>query len=92
MRKIVIAMLALVSLATAVAPAQADWRYRRAPRVVHGGHGGWVGPAIVGGLALGILGGAIVNERYSGPYCRWVVVDREWDGYRWRPVMEQVCE
>lgn len=72
MRKFTIAMLALITVAATIVPANAQ--YRRYPQ--HRG-GGWVGPAIVGGLALGI-GSALVYDRYR-PHC-WIeeqdVVDR----------------
>ena len=68
MRKFTIAMLALI---VTVVPANAQ--YRRHPQ--H--RGGWVGPAIVGGLALG-LGSAFVYDRYRR-HC-WIeeqdIIDR----------------
>jgi hypothetical protein len=71
MHKFTIAMLALITVAATIVPANAQ--YRRYPQ--H--RGGWLGPAIVGGLALGI-GSALVYDRYR-PHC-WVeeqdVVDR----------------
>jgi hypothetical protein len=68
MRKFTIAMLALI---VTVVPANAQYRRHAAHR------GSWVGPAIVGGLALGI-GSALVYDRYRR-HC-WIeeqdVVDR----------------
>ena len=72
MRKFTIAMLALGTVAATCIPANAQYR-----RYLQHRGGGWVGPAIVGGLALGI-GSALVYDRYR-PHC-WVeeqdVVDR----------------
>jgi hypothetical protein len=62
-KKFGIAALAAVSLAgaTLATSTDADARWRG-----HGGHrgGGWVGPAIVGGLALGAL---TASRPYYGP-------------------------
>jgi len=72
MRKFTITMLTLITVAATVIPANAQ--YRRYPPHRSGG---WVGPAIIGGLALG-LGSALVYDRYRR-HC-WVeeqdVVDR----------------
>ena len=72
MRKFTIAMLALITVAATIVPANAQYRLYPPHR-----SGGWVGPAIVGGLALGI-GSALVYDRYR-PHC-WVeeqdIVDR----------------
>jgi hypothetical protein len=76
MRKFTIAMLALVTVSATVVPANAQYR-RYQQRYSPHRHGSWVGPAIVGGLALGI-GGALVYDRYRR-HC-WIesqdVVDR----------------
>lgn len=57
----------------------------------HRGGGNWA-PYIIGGAALGIIGGAIIADQYyRRPLCREVLVDRVWDGYRVVPVYETVC-
>jgi len=72
MRKFTIAMLALITVAATIVPANAQYRLYPPHR-----SGGWGGPAIIGGLALG-LGSALVYDRYR-PHC-WVeeqdIVDR----------------
>jgi len=81
MRKFTIAMLALSTIAATIVPANAQYR-RNEPHRYNAPHyapnrGSWVGPAIIGGLALG-LGSALVYDRYR-PHC-WVeeqdIVDR----------------
>ena len=72
--------LAASGLATA-APAEAGWRGRG------GWHGGWRGPAIVGGLALGALAaGAYAAPYYAGEcYITRQPVTNRWGdviGYR----------
>lgn len=49
-------------------------------------------PYIFGGLALGIIGSAIIADQYyRRPVCRDELVDRVWDGNRLVPVYETVC-
>jgi len=61
MRNIIVSILALIVFAATVAPANAQYR-RYATR--HGNHGRWVGPAIVGGLALGVGSALIYHYRH----------------------------
>jgi hypothetical protein len=85
MRKALTALAAvgLVAATIAVSTTNADARHRR-----------WVGPAIVGGLAAGIIGSALLAPRYYGEpvYAEPEVCferDRVWvegRGWRWRRV------
>ena len=90
-RKLGIAALAITTVVGAIAAApDADARYWRRG-------GGWVGPAVVGGLALGALaaspyayGGYGAYGAYGGGYygCpRRVVGYTEWG----RPIVRRVC-
>jgi hypothetical protein len=68
MHKFTIAMLALGTVAATCIPANAQYRRHEphryiAPRYAPN-RGSWVGPAIIGGLALGI-GSALVYDRYQ---------------------------
>jgi hypothetical protein len=51
-----------------------------------------VTPYVLGGTALGILGGAIIADQYYRPYCRDLIVGRRWNGYRWVSQYETVCD
>lgn len=80
------------SLAFSAAPADAAWRGRH-----HGHHGGWIGPAIVGGLALGALAAATAPHAYgayAAPYGERCWIERQRVLNRWgQPVVRrvQVC-
>ena len=82
-RKLGIAALAITTVIGAIAAApDADARYW------HRG-GGWVGPAVVGGLALGALAAAPYAYGGYGYYgCpRRVIGYTEWG----RPIVRRVC-
>ena len=51
-----------------------------------------IAPYVAGGAALGILGGAIIADEYYRPYCHRVLVEQQWNGYRWVPYYEKVCD
>lgn len=91
MRKIIIAMLALATMTATAGSASAQYReHRYAPRYSY--QRNWV-PYAVGGLALGVLGGVMVNRYYEPQHlCRRVVVDQAWNGYRWVSITEVVCD
>lgn len=57
MRNIIISIITFAMIVTAVTPASAFYRRHVAHR------NNWVGPAIIGGLALG-LGSALIYDRY----------------------------
>jgi hypothetical protein len=87
MRKLLViaSLLAMTSVASAE-----DWRHERhhpAPRVVHRGHGGWVGPAFLLGLGAAAAVGTIFY--YEGHRC-W----NELAGYdEWgNRLVRRVCE
>ena len=97
MRKVVIALVAAATLASAVTilPGEAEARRR----------GAAVAAGVIGGLAAGALiaGAAGAGPYYApppayyapgpvyyGPSCR-IVRERYWDGYGWRHRRVEVC-
>ena len=73
MRKIFIGALALITIASTIVPANAQYR-RYATR--HGNPTRWVGPAIVGGLALGVGSALVYHYRHRCWIEEQDVVDR----------------
>ena len=74
-----------------VAPApryQAAPRYYAPQRYVRPQRN-WV-PYAVGALGAVALGAYFYNQ--YGQVCQRIIVDQEWDGYRYVPVTETVCE
>jgi hypothetical protein len=49
----------------------------------------WV-PYVVGALGAVAIGSYFYNQ--YGQVCQRIMVDQEWDGYRYVPVTETVCE
>jgi hypothetical protein len=97
MRKLFIALVAVLTIAGSVAvmPSDAEARNR----------GGAVAAGVLGGIAAGaLIAGAAAPYYYAppppayyapgpvyyGPQCRWVR-ERYWDGYGWRVQRVQVC-
>jgi len=88
LKKLGMATLAVATLAggmlASTSSAEARW-YR---------HGGWVGPAVVGGLALGALAATAPRPYYGyGYYGGGYDCPREVVGYTaWgRPIVRRVC-
>jgi len=87
MRKLLV--IASLLAMTTVASAE-DWRHDRhhpAPRVVHRGHGGWVGPAFLLGLGAAAAVGTIFY--YEGHRCWNELVGYDEWGNR---LVRRVCE
>jgi hypothetical protein len=90
LKKAGMAALAVATLAggtlASTSPAEARWGHR----------GGWIGPAVVGGLAFGALAAATAPRYYGGPYGYYggyYGCPREVVGYTaWgRPIVRRVC-
>jgi hypothetical protein len=92
---IALAATAAIAIGAVAAPTQAEARHR-----------GWVGPAIIGGLAAGaIIGSAAAASPYyygPGPYYYYgpgpyygpgcyIRRERVWDGWGWRWQRVRVC-
>jgi hypothetical protein len=91
-----IAATATIALVSVASPQPAAAYYHH--------HGHYYGGAVIGGLAAGaLLGAAIANGPYYGPYayapgpyyygpdCYWTH-ERYWNGWRWHWRRVRVCD
>jgi hypothetical protein len=104
MRKIVTAMFGIVATLVTILPAEAQ-HYRRHNAPQHRAHPApryyapqryarpqrnWV-PYAVGAGIIGALVGTYFYNQY-GQICQNIAVGQGWNGYRYVPVTETVCE
>ena len=106
MRKIVVAMLGVAATVASTLPAEAQNHQHRynapryyapryyAPQQVQRYHArpqrNWV-PYAVGAGIIGALVGTYFYNQY-GQICQNIAVGQGWNGYRYVPVTETVCE
>lgn len=107
MRKLAIALAAVIGMTTA---AQADWNGHRhhQPRHYHNG-GGDAGAALFGGLVGGLIIGGMLSNSQQGyyneppygyvpayrryqPVCQNVFMGSYWNGWRWVNQYQVICD
>jgi uncharacterized membrane protein YfcA len=81
---IAISLVATMFVSNTAFAQYREHRYVHRPRSV--------APYVLGGAALGLLGGAIIANEYYRPYCHRVLVEKRWDGYRYVNIYDTVCD